>query len=123
MSYCRFSSDDFSCDVYVYVYADVAGGWTTHVAGNRPVGDIPKELPFPQPGEDVQAWLASHKAQHEWLMACERAPIGLPHDGETFNDPTPATCRDRLIALRALGYVVPQYAIDELDEEAREGAE
>lgn len=29
MSYCRWSSDNFKCDVYVY--ADVSGGWTTHV--------------------------------------------------------------------------------------------
>ena len=27
MSYCRFSTDDFACDVYAY--ADVSGGFTT----------------------------------------------------------------------------------------------
>lgn len=30
MSYCRFSSEDYQCDVYAY--ADVAGGYTIHVA-------------------------------------------------------------------------------------------
>ena len=40
MSYCRFSSEDFSSDVYCY--ADCSGGFTTHVASNRIIGDIPK---------------------------------------------------------------------------------
>ena len=48
MSYCRFSSDDWQCDVYVY--ADVAGGWTTHVAAVRFVFD--KELPPPVENPD-----------------------------------------------------------------------
>ena len=44
--------------------------------------------------------------------------IGLPEDGETFNDATAGDCADRLEYLRALGYQVPQYAIDALREEA-----
>ena len=44
--------------------------------------------------------------------------IGLPEDGETFNDATAEECADRLEYLRALGYRVPQYAIDALREEA-----
>lgn len=47
-------------------------------------------------------------------------PIGLPHDGEDFDDDTPDECADRLEHLRALGYRVPQYAIDALREEAKE---
>jgi hypothetical protein len=33
MSFCRWSSDNFQCDLYCY--ADVGGGYTTHVAGYR----------------------------------------------------------------------------------------
>jgi len=44
--------------------------------------------------------------------------IGLAHDGESFNDPTPTDCADRLEHLRAVGYKVPQGAIDALREEA-----
>lgn len=110
MSYCRWSSNDFRCDVYVY--EDCAGGWTTHVAGNRvrrDANDRPIHFDWHQPHVtgDYDAWAAEN------LSA-----IGLPHDGETFNDPTPGECADRLEALRALGYNVPQYAIDELREEA-----
>lgn len=42
MSYCRWSSMNWMCDVYVY--EDVDGGWATHVAGRRraipPIPDL-----------------------------------------------------------------------------------
>lgn len=119
VSYCRWSSDDFACDVYVY--EDCGGGWTTHVARFKTVGDVPKTPPMHSDGIDSKAWIAeymaAHNAQMAFLETAERAPIGLPFDGETFNDPTPGQCADRLELLRGLGYCVPQYAIDELREE------
>lgn len=81
MSYCRWSSDDFECDLYCY--ADVRGGYTTHVAGRD------------KKGKD----------------------IGLPHDNATFNDDTLEEFRERLLALRAIGYSFPNYVIDVVDEE------
>ena len=43
MSYCRWSSMNSMCDVYVY--EDDAGGWTTHVAAKRrilpPIPSLP----------------------------------------------------------------------------------
>lgn len=48
-------------------------------------------------------------------------PIGLPHDGDQFNHDTPGECADWLLELRALGYFVPQYAIDALQAEAAQG--
>src|SRR5687767_6611694 len=39
MSYCRWSTDDFQCDLYCY--EDVSGGFTTHVAGRRKIWDAP----------------------------------------------------------------------------------
>jgi hypothetical protein len=47
-------------------------------------------------------------------------PIGLPHDEKTFNDPSPTKCADRLEKLRAVGYIVPQEAINALRGEKRE---
>jgi hypothetical protein len=55
---------------------------------------------------------------HGSLRLIPLRPIGLPHDGESFLDGSPSDCADRLEGLRALGYTVPQYAIDELREEA-----
>lgn len=117
MSYCRWSSDDFACDVYVY--ADVAGGWTTHVAGRRLV---PAE-PMPPPLSDVAEYVARQQKVREIVARSESVAIGLPHDDEMFYDPTPVACADRLEELRAIGYNVPQYAIDALRAEAAEDTE
>lgn len=122
MSYCRWSSDDFRCDVYVY--ADARGGWTTHVAARRHVLDEPLPAPVDLPREftpaEFDAWYARERAVHAIVDRAELVAIGLPHDGDTFNDPTPGTCADRLDGLRRVGYVVPQYAIDALREEETE---
>lgn len=146
MSYCRFSSMNWRCDVYTY--EDVFGGWTTHVAGRRrlfpPIPDIPimwlpsfggqwdretRSMTYPGRWHKLAARIVFgftawwHNSVHmRSLELIPLRPIGLPHDGEQFNDPTPCDCADRLESLRALGYVVPQHAIDALREEAREGA-
>ncbi len=117
MSYCRWSTDDFGCDLYCY--EDVHGGWTTCVAGNRPVGDIPKvTASFDEPAELARQM----NVQHKWLETCERAPIGLPHDGEIFNDPTLEQFKARLLSLRALGYRFPDAVLDEVEIEIAEEA-
>lgn len=125
MSYCRWSSDDSQCDVYVY--EDCDGGWTTHVAGNRVTPAAPRPAPlvgnwWEQGEAGIAAFMAREAAVSEWLATGERAPLGLPHDGESFNDPDPGACADRLESLRAIGYNVPQFAIDALREEATAGA-
>lgn len=122
VSYCRWSTDDFRCDVYVY--ADIDGGWTTHVAGNRvvfpePMPD-PVTLPHPFDSEQWDAWWRRHQTVSAMVERATREPIGLPHDGETFNDPTPGECADRLNALAAAGYRVPAYVIADLREEEAE---
>jgi hypothetical protein len=120
VSYCRWSSDDFQSDVYVY--EDVSGGFTTHIAGNRVVfaEPLPPEIPYSK--ENSSVWMKRYAVVSKMLEAAEHVAIDLPHAGETFSDPTPAACADRLEELRALGYVVPQYAIDALREEAKEQA-
>ncbi len=116
MSYCRFSNDDYQCDVYCY--EDVTGGFTTHVAGNRPVldGTLPPPVPFTQ--ENLEAWHARHEKVMAWVETAERVRIDLPHNGECFNDPDAASAADRLQMLKEIGYNAPQYAIDALREEA-----
>jgi len=140
MSYCRFSSNNFWCDVYVY--EDVNGGWTTHVAANRhvirPIPKIPwhwmprlgrydnatRRVIYPNRFVAAVAWvwlriLVASDRLHFWSVGVfPRRKIGLPHDGAMFNDDTPAGCVVRLEELRAFGYKVPQYAIDALREEA-----
>ena len=143
MSYCRWSSDFGECDVYVY--ADASGGWTTHVAGRRLKHRVPDEIR----ALAAVDFVAGHMAEAEWreTLPCDELPcqtmqadgttkpgtfktpksseyISLaeisPLAGQSFNDSTPGECADRLEALRAAGFNVPQYAIDELREEQKE---
>lgn len=118
MSYCRWSSDDFQCDVYAYEH--VYGGFMVHVARNRVVftEPLPEDVPFE--AEHLEAFMARHQKVMAMVDAAERKPIGLPHDGEDFCEDDAGACADRLESLRALGYQVPQYAIDALREEAKE---
>lgn len=120
MSYCRWSSDNWRCDLYCY--EDANGGWTTHVAGNRVVGEIPREpdwdLLKPSSSEaDKKRWMAEHQAVNEFLETAEYRPLALPHAGKTFNDPTLEAFKERLLWLRGLGYSFPDYVLDEIDEE------
>jgi hypothetical protein len=117
MSYCRWSSDDFKCDLYCY--EDVNGGWTTHVASNRIVGECPPlEIPPHPPTEaQLREFQKTNNARHAFLDACDRSPIGLPYDGKTFHDYSLEEFRARIVALREIGYQCPDYVLDEIDEE------
>lgn len=119
MSYCRWSTDNFHCDVYCY--EDVSGGWTTHVAASRyPDDGRPPALElaltdFAKYQQDTRDW-------NSIWPAIEMVPIGLPHDGETFNDPTLEAFLERLIMLRDAGYLVPSYVFDDVRAEIAEAA-
>lgn len=110
MAYCRWSD----CDVYVY--EDVSGGWTTHVAGRRNSAGKGPNLDF----TTAETLMESYAALQAWQKDnSEYVEIDLPSAGMNFNDASPGECADRLEALRKEGFDVPQCAIDELREEAR----
>jgi len=120
MSYCRWSTDNFGCDLYCY--EDVAGGYTTHVAGNRIVGDVPKigEFPLTWNDEEREEYEKRCLAQMRFLQTCERKPIGLPYDGQSFNDSDLESFLERLLHLREVGYKFPDRVIDAVKEELNE---
>lgn len=121
MSYCRWSTDDFQCDIYCYESCD--GGWDIHVAANRHVlkdGDLPPRVPFTLENKD--AWIERWMKVMEWVKTAELCPIGLEHDGKSYNEPTALDAANRLLALRDDGYNVPQDAIDALLEESEDEA-
>ena len=143
MSYCRFSSMNWMCDVYVY--ADVNGGWSTHIAGRRkmfpPIPELPlslfnfkgrwskkkRKVIYPDRKTEIiaHAWFWIWSKWHRWVHQFSYSLIpfkslNLPHDGEYFTDNTAGECADRLERLRDIGYIVPQYAIDSLRGEAKE---
>ena len=120
MSYCRWSSDRFQCDVYVY--ADCTGGWTTHVASSRSIEKSPV-MPWRTLGVPILGrfrWWLYTKRNDRWSDNRTFTSIGLEHDGESFNDNTPGECAARLEELKAMGYNVPQYVINSLLEEEQE---
>lgn len=115
MSYCRWSSDNWRCDLYCYEHVD--GGWTTHVAARKRVGldALPN---VPDVGTvDPQTWIAAYQAQMAALEKLEFADITLPHAGETFSDPTLEDFKARLLMLKELGYSFPDYVLEAVDGE------
>lgn len=120
MAFVRWSSDDGRSDVYCY--ENVSGAWTTHVAGQKPIG---METRPPDPSlellkSDPERWQREQKALEDWYKDREYEPIGLPHDGETFDDAGPQEMLDRLRHLKSIGYHVPDYVFDVLAEEVRD---
>lgn len=115
MSYCRWSSDGFQCDVYVYESNE---GYTIHVAGNRRPRRV-VDIDF----SSQESLAASIKQQRQELDDPTNEPvkIGLSEDGKTFVDPTPGECAERLTWLQGLGYHVPQDVIDDLRDEQAGG--
>ena len=81
MSYCRFSSDNYACDVYVY--ESCYGGFDVHVASSRYVGDIPK-LPEYSP-ETAKEYFHAMNEQTQIVCNLEMEHIGGKYDGEKFN--------------------------------------
>lgn len=115
MSYCRFSTDDFQCDVYAYQSEQ---GYELHVANRRYIFDRSK-LPARVGIEQSRAWLDRSDALDVALAGAQRVDLTLPHAGESFTFDTPGELAAFLRQLKALGYNVPDDAIEALDEEAK----
>lgn len=112
MSYCRFSSDDYQCDVYVYESKD---GYEVHIASSRYVFSEP--LPPPETPNTPESF-ERHKRINEIVGKSKTEPITLPFAGESHTIETAIDCAYVLIELKSIGYNVPQYAIDRLLSEA-----
>lgn len=114
MSFCRWSSMDFSCDLYCY---EAETCYVTHVAMSRVVGDIPKvdsSLFLENTEENFQEFLSQQKAQFDFLETARREPIGLKYDGQTFYDDK-ETFLVRLKYLREEGYNFPEITEEDLE--------
>ena len=114
MSYCRWSSDDFRCDLYVYGGGD--GGVRIYVASQR--HDIPEDAyPPPVADADVDAWVSRHMQVMKLIEGAKRVPIGLPYDGESWH----LGYREAAVKVRELiaaGYRCDPSVADELEAEA-----
>ena len=119
MSYCRWSSDSFRCDVYVY---GSDAGFITHVAGTRRVLADDAHAPSLQLLIDgkVNEWEAANKVWHQILESADSVPIDHPDAGQSFVDDTAGECADTLKRLAQQGFWVPEGVIDDLRAEQDE---
>lgn len=117
LSYCRWSNDDFQCDLYCYEH--INGMFVTHVAVNRPVYNEPLP-PDINISEDQDGWFKRHKKIMEMLDNAHSKNIGLKYDNETFEDSTLEEFLETLLMLKAEGYHFPDYVIESVKEEINE---
>lgn len=117
MSYCRFSSDSYRSDVYVY---EADSGYVVHVAASRYVGAEPRPEVPPATVENIPECVRAINALREWVKTATLEPIGLEMDGASLGFDTPGETAQALCSLRELGYNVPQRAIDAMRDEHRE---
>lgn len=104
MSYCRWSSGDHQCDLYVY---DSPEGVTIHVASNRYV--LARPLPqWVSPLDDPRAFFERHEAVGQILGESELVPIDGPHDGQTFIAGDEHEAAEVVAMLAGQGYRVPE---------------
>ena len=123
MAYCRWSSDSFRCDLYIYHH--IRGGLAIHVAASRHV--LPDEVRSPDLREltandskEHQAdWRRRYEAFHEALDAAPIEPIGLPHAGATFMADSGEEAVAKIAELRELGYRAPDWLESEILKEYR----
>jgi hypothetical protein len=119
VSYCRWSSNDHQSDVYVYEGTD--GWWHIEVARNRRVPVCATIRPV----ETFDPWDLSDEAcearedqEMGFTTRGVRVYIDLPYAGDSLVAETARDCAETLEGLQGLGYVVPQFALDALREEA-----
>jgi len=121
MTLCRFSSYDWTCDVYVY--EAVEGGYTVHVAANRLRFERPVPPKVSVETDGVEAWIARQMEITRLVAESDRVRIGLPFDGVSLYGLSAEDASDQLCSLRELGYRVPQPVLDALAEEQQQGAQ
>lgn len=86
MSYCRWSSMDCQCDLYIY--DDVEGGTTVHVAGRR--RKLLKPLPPPigawwERGEEGYKQFEQREKLVDESFGDEWEPLPEKYAGKSFN--------------------------------------
>jgi hypothetical protein len=118
MSYCRWSTDDFQCDLYCFEHT--YGWYQTYVAGNRIEFAEPLPEPVPFTKETFDEWWKRYKVVEKIIQKSKKVPIGLPYDGQGFRDKTPQEFLSRLLTLKAAGYRFPDEVIEQIKEEIKE---
>ena len=114
MALCRFS--DYQCDLYIY---ESALGIECHVARSRYENE-PEPPSFPagvNEAEWAQFW-RDYEAYRSQIDAARLLPIDLSADGTWEIFSTWGELLDHVRHLKSLGYQVPDWVINSINEEA-----
>ena len=121
MSYCRWSSMGGRCDVYAY--EDYYGGYTIHLAARKRKNlDKAPELPE-LTSENIEEYLKATKKLYEWHDTEEGSvfyDLNLEHAGQSFHEKTLEDFHGRMLYLRDIGYVFPDYVLETIEEEMKD---
>lgn len=120
MSYCRWSSMNWKCDLYCYY--SVGDFYQTHVSSRRIVGDVPEAPLQLIIDRKIGEWIRRQEEASKYLDNCKRVNIGLEYDGCSFEDKTPEEFKQTLLMLREAGYIFPDYVLGEIEKEIDEHA-
>ena len=112
MSFCRWSSDDWKCDLYAYESDE---GFVVHVAANRYIERIP-HLPSVQK-TPMTKWMKAYRAQMKAVRGAHSEKIGGTFDGQTLVYPSLKTMLEGILLLRTSGYNVPEFVISNIESE------
>ena len=130
MSYCRWSTDDFQCDLYIY--EDCNGGWTCLVAGRRRIYMAPLPPPVSLVSGAIDLFMQRHKTVDDmWQAQIDQYGEDAPENwldlstvsenaGETFNVATPGQMADLVESLLAEGFKAPDYVAQDLRDEQKQ---
>lgn len=113
MSICRWSDDDYRCDLYIYEGSD--GYYHVHVANGRYV--IAEEMPeitLDLPDDEI---LRRRQAIGEILDRSTVEKITLPFAGKSFKVKTLKELKELVYMLKAVGYHVPEFVFALIENE------
>jgi hypothetical protein len=114
MSYCRWSSDDFQCDLYAW--EDVSNCWIIEIAENRLVFNEP--LPDPiNPADDINGYCERRTKVMELVDSATRKTIGHHLAGERIECATIEEFRKQMVNLRQEGFRFPDSVLEVIDAE------
>ena len=122
MSYCRWSSDDWRSDLYVYEGED---GIVIHIRCMRKLFSREGLTEIDLTAEhdtQIDQWMTRHKEVMERIKDCPMEKVGLSHDGETIYC-EPHDAADIVMDLAREGYHVPDGVVEELEEDFGDGDE
>lgn len=116
MSYCRWSDNDFKCDLYCYY----GGNYITHVAENKIVfeEELPPHIELSE--DNIEKYLERYKKVMDIVHESKHVKIELPYSGQTFQDDSMEEFLVTVKMLKETGYNVPDWVIQNIEEEMEE---